>query len=224
MVKVLYGRSKPRRQEAYQSLPTAETKPKTKWSCMWNRLPNPTKIFARDANTIGRLGLVYQRLPGYGSGSNPVAADYYHALPAAKQIGLYATIIHILLRHLVPTGLCPIPQEHIQEAIPVGDGGAKHRSMAPPTAWHSVADPHAVATICQGGTQATQTAFASIPAYDPISTIKANYFGKDFLRMAGIVQMLHAHRPPYDKYPYAHPERIRATQQARNQRGLDATP
>jgi len=91
--------------------------------------------------------------------------------------------------------------------------------MAPPWSWHSVADPHAVATIGQGGTQATQTAFASIPAYDPISTIKANYFGKKILRMAGIVQMLHAHKPPYDKYPYAHPKRVRATQSARNQKG-----
>ena len=43
-------------------------------------------------------------------------------------------------------------------------------------------------------------AFASIPAYDPIIVIKANYFGKKILRMAGIVQMLHVHKPPYDKY------------------------
>jgi hypothetical protein len=114
---------------------------------------------------------------------------------------------HILRSDSGPRGIRPIPQEHPQKKV-VGDGGAQHRSMDTPTAWHSVADPHAVATICQGGTQATQTAFASIPAYDPISTIKANYFGKKILRMAGIVQMLLALQPPRDKYPYAHPKRI----------------
>jgi len=30
-------------------------------------------------------------------------------------------------------------------------GGAKHRMVDPPTTWHSVADPHAVATILLGG-------------------------------------------------------------------------
>ena len=118
-----------------------------------------------------------------------------------------------------PLGLCGISQEHIQEVIPVTDGGAQHRSMAPPWSWHSVADPHAVATMTKGGTQATHTAFASIPAYDPISTIKANYFGKKILRMAGIVQMLHALQPPYDKYSYhAHRKRKRLPQ-PRIQRG-----
>ena len=96
----------------------------------------------------------------------------------------------------MPTGLCPIPEEHPQKKV-VGDGGAKHRSIDPPTEWHSVADPHAVATMTKGGTQATQTAFASIPAYGPISTIKASYFGKKILRMTGIVRMLHTIKPPY---------------------------
>ena len=36
-------------------------------------------------------------------------------------------------------------------------------------------------------------AFAPFWAYGLIFVIEANYFGKDFLRMAGIVQMLHAH-------------------------------
>ena len=57
---------------------------------------------------------------------------------------------HILYSNRGPTGLCPIPQEHTQKKV-VGDGGAKHRSIDPPTAWHSVADPHAVAAIPQGG-------------------------------------------------------------------------
>jgi hypothetical protein len=49
-----------------------------------------------------------------------------------------------------PTGIRLIPQEHPQKKV-VGDGGAKHRSIDPPTTWHSVADPHAVAAIPQGG-------------------------------------------------------------------------
>ena len=49
-----------------------------------------------------------------------------------------------------PTRIRPIPQEHTQKKV-VGDGGAKHRSIDPPTAWHNVADPDAVATIPQGG-------------------------------------------------------------------------
>jgi hypothetical protein len=108
-----------------------------------------------------------------------------------------------------PTRIRLIPQEHIQEVIPVGDGGAKHRYIDPPTAWHNVADPHAVATIPQGGPDPPHPTIGPTPAYDPISTIKAYDFGKKILRMAGIAQMLHCHRPPYDKYPYAHPKRVR---------------
>ena len=43
----------------------------------------------------------------------------------------------------------------------------------------------------------------------PIMLCEATLFGKEFLRMAGIVQMLHRHKPPHDKYPYANPEGIR---------------
>ena len=58
---------------------------------------------------------------------------------------------HILHSRRGPLGPCGISQASTQEVIPVGDGGAKHRSIDPPTTWHSVADPHAVATIGQGG-------------------------------------------------------------------------
>ena len=57
------------------------------------------------------------------------------------------------VRHRVPHGrrgparIRPIPQEHIQEVIPVTDGGAKHRYIDPPTEPHNVADPHAVAKV-----------------------------------------------------------------------------
>ena len=45
-----------------------------------------------------------------------------------------------------------------------------------------------------------------------ISCIEANNFGKESLRMAGIVQMLHAHKPSNDNYSYAHRKRTPATQ------------
>jgi len=41
-------------------------------------------------------------------------------------------------------------------------------------------------------------AFAPFWAYGLIFVIKAIYFGKEFLRMAGIVQMLHLRRQPND--------------------------
>ena len=64
---------------------------------------------------------------------------------------------HNDIKHLVlhpdsgPRGIRLIPTEHTQKEITVGDGGAKHRSIDPPTTWHNVADPHAVVTIHQGG-------------------------------------------------------------------------
>ena len=108
-----------------------------------------------------------------------------------------------------PTRIRLIPQASDQKKVVVGDGGAKHRSIDPPTTWHSVADPHAVATIHQGGPPGLDPTTTSSWAYGVYSVIEASNFGKEFLRMAGIVQMLHALQPPYDKYPYAHPERVR---------------
>ena len=51
---------------------------------MCRPLPNPTKICARGAKPIGRLGLVYQRLPGYGSECATILLCYYQTLPAAE--------------------------------------------------------------------------------------------------------------------------------------------
>ena len=58
MVKVIGGRGRARMGARYQSLPTRETKPKTKWSCMWNTLPDLTGSRARGAKLIGVFGLV----------------------------------------------------------------------------------------------------------------------------------------------------------------------
>ena len=113
-----------------------------------------------------------------------------------------------------PSGLCVIPQASDPKKV-VGD---------PPTPRHSVADSHAVVTLIHGGrAEGLDPTTTPIGAYGVISVVKANNFGKEFLRMAGIVQMLHRHNPPYDKYPYAHPKRIRATQPARNQTGSSST-
>ena len=110
-----------------------------------------------------------------------------------------------LHHHSGPVGLCVISQASTQKEITVGD---------PPTPRHSVADRHAVATLIHGGrTGPPHPTVRSFWAYDVYSVVKANYFGNKILRMAGIVQMLHAHYTPYDKYYHnAHGERKRLTQ------------
>jgi len=113
-----------------------------------------------------------------------------------------------------PGGIRLIPTEHTPKKV-VGD---------PPTAWHSVADPHAVVTLIHGGrAEGLDPTTTSSWAYGVISHIKAFHFGKEFLRMAGIVQMLLALRPPYDKYPYAHPKRVRQARPPRDQARRTAT-
>ena len=63
-------------------------------------------------------------------------------------------------------------------------------------------------------------------AHDPNDGIlqgEASYYGKKFLRMAGIVQMLHAVYTPYDKYlNHAHGTRKRSVQ-SRDQIGSAST-
>ena len=113
----------------------------------------------------------------------------------------------------MPVGICPIPTEHPEKKV-VGD---------PPTPRHSVADRHAVATLIHGGPPHPTTTTTSCWAYGVYCHIEAILFGKEFLRMAGIVQMLHALQPPYDKYPYhAHGTRT-LTSRARDQARRTAT-
>ena len=52
-------------------------------------LPNITGFFARGADTIGDLGLVYQRLPFGRSGSNPAADHLYQAPPPGNKDRYY---------------------------------------------------------------------------------------------------------------------------------------
>ena len=141
------------------------------------------------------------------------------SLPTVTSHGVKHTHDHkhsILHSNRGPTRIRLIPTEHPQKKV-VGDGGAKHRYIDPPTAWHSVADRHAVATIPQGGPPGLDPTITPIPAYDPISCGEANNFGKKILRMTGIVQMLHVHKPPYDKYLLnAHRTRTLTTQPRTN--------
>ena len=102
MVKVLYGRSRLRSEEAYQSLPTPVTIPKSKGSGMRFLLPNVTGIFARGAKPIGGFGLVYQLLPLCRSGSVTIIISYYQTLPAAE---LNTHMISSILFYIAIVGL-----------------------------------------------------------------------------------------------------------------------
>ena len=70
---------------------------------MCRRLPNVTEICARGAKPIGEFGLVYQRLPGYGSECATILLCYYQTLPAAvlnthmiSTVLFYITIVGLL--------------------------------------------------------------------------------------------------------------------------------
>ena len=58
----------------------------------FRRLPNLTGIYARGAKPIGDFGLVYQRLPLRGSGSNPAADRLYQAPPPGNEDGYYGLL------------------------------------------------------------------------------------------------------------------------------------
>ena len=175
---------------------------------MWNPLPNLTGILARGAKPIGAFGLVPAPLPTLTNRPFWLAHHSLTLLPIITSRGVKYThdIQHTVLHsNRGPPGLCGISQASDPKKVVVTD---------PPTARHNVATPHAVATLIHGGVDPTTT---SSWAYGVYSHIEANYFGKEFLRMAGIVQMLHARTTPNDKYPYAHPKRVRRSQQARTQ-------
>jgi hypothetical protein len=58
--------------------------------------------------------------------------------------------------------------------------------------------PHHHARWRSGGPHPKTPPIAPTTAYDLIFVIEANNFGKEFLRMAGIAQMLHRHKPSND--------------------------
>ena len=61
----------------------------------FRRLPNVTRSYARGAKPIGAFGLVYQRLPLRGSGSNPAADRLYQAPPPGNS-NRYYTLLYVL--------------------------------------------------------------------------------------------------------------------------------
>ena len=155
---------------------------------MWNTLPNLTGSCARGAKPIGRFGLVREALPIPTNQPIWLAHHSLTLLPIITSRGVkYTHDINCvtLHHHSGPVGLCVIHQGRHQPLEVVGDGGAKHRSIDPPTEWHSVADPHAASTIHPGGPPGLDPTLCSFWAYDVISCGEANYFGKEFLRMAG---------------------------------------
>ena len=210
MVKVAHGRSRLRSEEAYQSLPTALTKPNA--PCR-REVQTPTKPYQYPCSRCETPRHFRFGLPTLTRIRIWLGHRYRIVLPTLTSRGVkYTHDINCTVLHhdRGPLGLCVISQASTQKVIPVGDGGAKHRSIDPPTPRHNVPTRHAVATSEHGGLDPTVRSFW---AYGVYSVVKASYFGKEFLRMAGIVQMLHAHYTPYDKYYHnAHRERKRLTQ------------
>ena len=145
------------------------------WSCMWRALPNLTGFLARGAKPIGAFGLVRGPLT-IPYQSTVLAVDQYKiVLPIITGRGVKYThdINCVILHHdSGPTRIRLISQASTQEVIVVGDGGAKHRSVDPPTTWHSVADPHAASTIDQGGPPGLAPTTTSSWAYGVYSVVE----------------------------------------------------
>ena len=124
--------------------------------------------------------------------ADPLAADHYQALPAAS------------IKPNTPNKL-DSTAEPVVDIIDTMGGGPEGRYTTD-TIEHGIVIGHRRS----GGPHPKTTPIAPTTAYDPILHIEGNNFGKEFLRMAGIVQMLHVHKPPNDKYPYhAHGKRKR---------------
>ena len=112
---------------------------------MWIPLPNLTGILARGAKPIGRFGLVQEDLPIPTNAPIWLAHHSLTLLPIITGRGVKYThdIQHTVLHsNRGPPGLCGISQASTQKKVAVGN---------PPSTWHSVATPHAVATIHPGG-------------------------------------------------------------------------
>ena len=105
----------------YQMLPRPETKPKTKWSCMWNPLPTLTGSCARGANQLGRFGLVRGPLTIPYQPTLLAVCHYNIVLPIITGRGVKYT--HNDIKHSIlhpdsgPTGIRLVPTEHTQKEI-----------------------------------------------------------------------------------------------------------
>ena len=142
---------------------------------MWNPLPNLTGILARGAKPIGAFGLVQEDLPIPTNQPIWLAHHSLTLLPIITGRGVKYTHdinSHILHHHSGPTRIRLIPKASDPKKVVVGDGGAKHRSIDPPTTWHSVADPHAASTIDQGGPPGLAPTTTSSWAYGVYSVVE----------------------------------------------------
>ena len=198
MVKATRGRVRPRMDQAYQSLPTPVTKPKPPGQ---GEVETPTNPYRNPCSRCETHWSFWIGLPTVTTFRIWVHHHYVMLLPNITSRGVKYThdIKHTVLHsNRGPTGLCVIPPASTQEAI-----------VHTPSKGHIVPRRRPLHPGHGGRSGPPHPAFASIPAYDPIIVIKASYFGKKILRMAGIVQMLHALNTPNDNYSYAHPKRIR---------------
>jgi hypothetical protein len=149
---------------------------------MRRALPKLTGTCARDANQLGVFGLVTMPLTNPYQLTDLASHRNRIVLPIITGRGVKYThndhINHILHHHSGPLGIRPVPTEHTHEEI-----ARPHTRSAEHTGSGS------------GGPHPTTT---SEPAYDCEYSCEAIKFGNDFLRMAGIVQMLHARTTPSD--------------------------
>ena len=129
---------------------------------------------------------------------NPDRSGHVRRLPTVTTASLnrlYANTFLVLDSHIHPIGSGTIHPQQVPHTTQV-----EHRSKD---------------IMLQGRTApilatVVEPPSASFWAYGLISCGEAYYFGKKILRMAGIVQMLHALQTPYDKYLYnAHRKRKR---------------
>ena len=142
MVKVVQPQVKLRMDQAYQSLPTALTKPKPPGH---REVQTPTKHYQ---DPCSRCETHWQIRFGLPTLTRRRIWLHHHSivlLPTLTSRGVKYT--HDINRTVLhsdrgPLGLCVISQASTQKEITVGD---------PPTPRHSVADRHAVATLIHGG-------------------------------------------------------------------------
>ena len=170
MVKEVHGRGRARMGAAYQSLPTALTKPKPPGH---REVETPTKHYQDPCSRCETHWQIRFGLPTLTTRWIWLSHHSIVLLPIITSRGVKYT--HNDHKHSIldpdrgPTRIRLVPQEHTQEVIVVTAGGAKHRSMAPPTPPHNVADPHAVAKVHTVADPALPTPTTSSWAYGVIS-------------------------------------------------------
>ena len=137
---------------------------------------SPTKPYRNPCSRCETLWQIRIGLPTLTNRPFWLAHHSMTLLPTLTSRGVKYTHDHkhsILHSNRGPLGLCVIPQASDQKKVVVGDGGAKHRYIDTPTEWHSVPDPHAVATIPQGGPPGLDPTLCSFWAYGLIIVIEA---------------------------------------------------